>query len=400
MLLRYGYGHPAMLLLLWLIPTITILARAQEASENFQKHTISSQGINASYIGYGATLTNLFVSDQNGTMRDVVLGYDRGEQYLNDSDHAHTYFGATVGRYAGRMKNASLVLGGMTYNVSANENGGADSLHGGKVGYDQRNWTLVDANETSITFMLFDDAFEGYPGRVVTYATFSVGPGASLTSRLVSIPLDAATPIMLTTHPYFNLDGFADPSDPTILGHTLYLPYSSRYVEIDNIEVPTGQIGTVTASSTDSRLLDFTSPRTLGSSINADIHQCGFNCTGIDTNFIIDRPSSSGPSSSAFRVLTLSSNVSGIKFDLFTNQQALIVYTCNKLNGSIPLKDNQQHASDGTMMYADMHGCVAIETQGWIDGVNYPEWGQQSYQIYSNATEPAVLWTRYEFGLV
>lgn len=387
-------------LFICLIPTVILWAQAQETSDNFQKHTISAQGINASYISYGATLTNLFVPDQDGTFRDVVLGYDQGSQYLNDTEHAHTYFGATVGRYAGRMKNASFTLDGVTYNVSANENGGADSLHGGKVGYDQRNWTLVSSNETSITFMLFDDAFEGYPGRVVTYATFSVGSGSSLTSRLISIPLDAPTPIMLTTHPYFNLDAFANPSDPTILGHTLYLPYSTRYVEVDNIEVPTGQIGTVTASDADSALLDFTSPRTLGSSINADIHQCGFNCTGIDTNFIIDRPPSSGATSSSFPVLSLSSNVTGIKFDLFTNQQALIVYTCNKLNGSIPLKQNQQHAPDGGTVYADMHGCVAIETQGWIDGVNYPEWGQQSYQIYDNSTEPAVLWTKYEFGLV
>ena len=299
------------------------------------------------------------------------------------------------------MKNATFSLNGVTSNITANENEGADSLHGGMIGYDQRNWTVIGSNDTTITFMLLDDGFEGYPGRVITYATFSVGLGPSLTSRLVSIPLDAPTPIMLTTHPYFNLDAFADPENPTVLNHTLHMPCSSRFIEIDNIEVPTGQIGTITASSDpQSRLLDFTSPRPIGSSINADIHQCGFNCTGIDTNFIIDRPASSGAESTAIPVLTLSSNLTGIKFDLYTNQQALIVYTCNKLTGTIALKESQHPADNGGTAYAEQHGCVAIETQGWIDGVNHPEWGQQDYQVFDNETGPAVMWTKYVFGLV
>lgn len=298
------------------------------------------------------------------------------------------------------MRNATFTLDGVTSHVTANDNNGADSLHGGTVGYDQRNWTIVNSNDSTITFMLFDDAFEGYPGRVVTYATFSVGPGPELTSRLTSIPLDAPTPIMLTTHPYFNLDAFVDPANPGIGGHTLTMPYSSRYVDIDNIEVPTGQISSVLTPGHQNNLLDFRTPRTLGSAISADIHQCGFNCTGIDTNFIIDRPPSSGTESNTDVVLTLSSNVTGIKFDLYTNQQALIVYMGNKLDGSIPLKQDQQHAKNGSTVYAGEHDCVAIEAQGWIDGINRPEWGQIVYQAFSNETMPSVMWVKYVFGLV
>ena len=298
------------------------------------------------------------------------------------------------------MKNATFSLYGTRYHVTANENNGADSLHGGTIGYDQRNWTIVDANDTAITFSLFDNGFEGYPGRVVTYATYSVGPGPTLISRLVSIPLDAPTPIMLTTHPYFNLDAFVDGTKPTIGDHTLYMPYSSRYVDIDNIEVPTGQISSVLTPGIQNQLIDFTTPRTIGSALNADVQQCGFNCTGVDTNFLIDRPVSSGVESNTYPVLTLSSNVTGIKFDLYTNQQALIVYTCNKLTGTIPLKTDQQHGPNGQTLYAGEHDCVAIEAQGWIDGINYPEFGQMDYQVYTNETLPAVLWVKYAFGIV
>ena len=299
------------------------------------------------------------------------------------------------------MKNGTFTLNGVTSHVTENENDGQDSLHGGIVGYDQRNWTMVSQNQSSITFMLEDDAFEGYPGKVVNYATFSVAmgeEGPSLATRLVSIPLDGPTPIMLTTHPYWNLNAFVSGTNPNILDHTLSMPYSMRYVKIDNIEVATGDIGVV--SSQDKGLLDFTSPRSLGESLSANVQECGFNCTGIDTNFIIDRPPSAGTESTAITVLSLSSNITGIKFDLYTNQQALIVYTCNKLNGSIPLKQSQQHSQNQTTVYATEHSCVAIETQGWIDGINHPEWGQQEYQVFSYDTQPAVMWVKYVFGLV
>lgn len=304
------------------------------------------------------------------------------------------------------MRNATFTLGNTTHHVSANENHGADSLHGGIVGYDQRNWTIVSHTTTTITFSLLDDAFEDYPGRVMNYATFTVsgGEAPSLTSRLVSIPLDESTPLMLITHPYFNLDAFVNTTDPTILEHTLHMPYSDRYVEIDSIEVATGAIGSTTDTP-----LDFTSPSTLGSSIKAGVQQCGADCIGIDTNFIIDRafpaslatgvysPSANNVPSTA-PVLTISSSRTGITMDVYTNQPALIVYTCNKLNGTIPLKASQQ-PSDGEKLFAQKHGCVAIETQGWIDGVNHPEWGQLGQQVYGSETGVSEMWTRYVFGV-
>ncbi|KAL6716036.1 hypothetical protein ACLMJK_006998 [Lecanora helva] len=242
-------------------------------------------------IGYGAQLTNLFVHDNDDQPQDVVLGYDQGAQYINDTENEHTCFGVGVGRYAGRVKNGTFTINGQTSHVTENENNKADSLHGGIIGYDQRNWTVISHNETSITFMLDDNGYESHPGRVINYATFSVATtseGPSLTSRLVSNAIDGSTPSMLTTHPYWNLNAFINPANVDILDHTLYMPYSSRYTEIDNIEVATGVIGTIKDQSNHPSLLDFTSPRSIGDSLQSDVHECGFNCTGIDTSIIID----------------------------------------------------------------------------------------------------------------
>ena len=68
----------------------------------FQKYSLTANGINATFIPYGARLTNLFVKDKHGQYQDVVLGYDNATQYLHDTETNHAYFGPIVGRYANR----------------------------------------------------------------------------------------------------------------------------------------------------------------------------------------------------------------------------------------------------------------------------------------------------------
>ena len=93
-----------------------------------QKFTISAEGINASFINYGARLTNLYVNDKNGNPQDVALGYDTPTQYINDTNTIHSYYGAVVGRYANRIKNGTFTVDGVTSNIPENENNGSDTL--------------------------------------------------------------------------------------------------------------------------------------------------------------------------------------------------------------------------------------------------------------------------------
>lgn len=90
--------------------TLGALVQNSSGSSVFTKYTISAPGISASFIPYGATLTNLLVPDKNGNPQDVILGYDSGTSYLNDTETAHTYFGAVVGRYANRIKNGTFTV--------------------------------------------------------------------------------------------------------------------------------------------------------------------------------------------------------------------------------------------------------------------------------------------------
>ena len=341
--------------------------------------------------------------DRNGDVQDVVVGYDDPMQYLIDSETNHTYFGAIVGRYANRIKNGTFVLDGNTYHIPENEFGGLTTLHGGTVGYDQRNWTVVASSNDSITFGFLDDALEGFPGTVYTQATFSVenvmtGPFGvvtpRLTSRMTSMALNIPTPIMLANHIYWNFNAF---KSPTILNDTtLWMPYSDRFIDIDNLEVPNGTLSTVQSYPP----LDFTSPKLVGRDIYSS-HLAGFNSTGYDNAFILDRPPSSWLQDSNYPVLSAWSQDTGIKMDLSTNQQGLQVYSCIGQNGTIPVKPSQvarNGNATGSVKYVNQFGCIVFETQDWIDGINQPEWGRSEWQIFSSSTGPAVVYATYDFS--
>ena len=75
-------------------------------------------GLVAKVTNFGAVLVSLFVPDKNGNLADVVLGFDSLENYFKNDI---CYFGSTVGRNSNRVKNASFVLNGTTYNLDKNE---------------------------------------------------------------------------------------------------------------------------------------------------------------------------------------------------------------------------------------------------------------------------------------
>jgi aldose 1-epimerase len=65
-------------------------ALAAQGTDPFQKYNLSAPGINATFIGYGARVTNLYVYDKNGNSQDIVLGYDDPHQYVKDDATNHT----------------------------------------------------------------------------------------------------------------------------------------------------------------------------------------------------------------------------------------------------------------------------------------------------------------------
>ncbi|KAF2858593.1 galactose mutarotase-like protein [Piedraia hortae CBS 480.64] len=355
------------------------------------KYELVSQGIRAQFIPYGASLTNLFIRDVHGVERDVVLGYDNASFYSESAFHPH--LNGVPGRYANRIKNGTFKIDGVEYHTDLNENG-KDTLHGGRDGWDYRNWTVVAYSQDSITFSLTDpDGKEGFPGEVVANVTYFVTP-YQWHLRMTAAALTKKTPLMLSSHTYWNLDGFQNPDTPLALDHTLHLPFAGLRTEVDSILIPTGNILHNEAGG----LHDWwSSPKRLGANFSnpALAGQCGSGCTGYDNCYIFNRPPPQKPTPDAI----LSSPYSGIKVEVSTNQGAFQVYTCNNLQGGLALKETQGFFQDSSRpRVVKDHGCIVMEVQDWIDGINHPEWGRK--QIYGPGDEQYVLEARYEFSLM
>ncbi|KAK5071773.1 hypothetical protein LTR64_004451 [Lithohypha guttulata] len=375
------------------------------SSAQLTEYTLQAENITAVILPYGARLVSLLVPDRNGVAQDVAVGYDNGSQYPVDTATNHTYFGAVVGRYANRIKNGTFTIGGNTFRVPANEHNGTNTLHGGTIGYDQRNWTVAAVNGSAITLTLLDTGFENFPGTVLTTATFAVsaypsGPQGQMrprfTTRLVSVALDQPTPIMLSNHIYWNLNAF---QAENILNDTYYwMPYSDRYIQTDGNLIPNGTFG----MTADNPGLNFQSPKLVGTAVDqtAGHDYCGTNCTGIDNAFCVDRPVEVGQTS-LVPVFHAWSETTGIQMDVSTNQIGLQIFTCMSQDGSIPIKQAQRQRNQGVQgatQHINKFGCFALEPQVYIDGINNPQWGVNGYEIFSPTTGPSVNHATYDFS--
>lgn len=55
--------------------------------------------------------------------------------------------------------------------------------------------------------------------------------------------------------------------------------------------------------------------------------------------------------------------------------------------------------AEGRERTIQQYGCVVMEVEDWIDGINQPEWGRGKKQIFGPGDEPYVLQASYRFSL-
>ena len=94
----------------------------------------NSKGVEISISNLGAIIQTFQVPDRYGNPTDIVLGFDRMEQYLEpDYLKTMTYLGAIIGRYANRIGNSGFEIDGVHFPVSANL--APHQIHGGDEGF-------------------------------------------------------------------------------------------------------------------------------------------------------------------------------------------------------------------------------------------------------------------------
>lgn len=196
---------------------------------------------------------SLRVPDRDGVFDDIVLGLDTPEEYEADRN----YFGATVGRFAGRIYRGRFALDGELYQLPLNH--GHHHLHGGTTGFSHHLWTpeeRITYLEVGVIFRRRSPAGEeGYPGTLDVEAAYWLDDRDRLRVEYRA-RTDAPTHVNLANHTYFNLAGQGSVAD-----HRLQLR-AGTWLPTDAQGIPMGGVATVAGTD-----LDFTEPTALDRSL-------------------------------------------------------------------------------------------------------------------------------------
>jgi aldose 1-epimerase len=337
-------------------------AYGQVAGQPIDIYTLrATSGLEARIMTYGAALVSLKTQDRDGQFSNVVLGFDSVEPYLAGVP----YFGATVGRYANRIADATFKLEGKEYRLSKND--GPNSLHGGTEGFDKRVWkaeAMSREGSSVLRLTLVSPAGDqGYPGKLTVHVAYR------LAQNSLEIDFDAKstapTPVNLANHAYFNLTG--DPTR-TILGHTLKIN-AERFTPINATLIPTGELRAVANTP-----FDFRRSYSVGERIEAADEQLKFG-KGYDHNWVLARSTAHELETAA----TLSDPFSGRTLEIRTTQPGIQFYSGNFLDGG--------QSGRGTIFKYRTGLC--LETQHFPDSPNqatFPSTILRPGQTYNERT--------------
>jgi aldose 1-epimerase len=319
----------------------------------------NSKGVQARIMNYGGIVVSLSVPDRSGNFGDVVLGYEKLEDYVKDTP----YFGCLVGRYGNRIGKGRFTLNGQAYNLATNN--GPNHLHGGIKGFDKVMWgaTVKDnEKEPSLTLKYVSkDGEEGYPGTLSVTAVYTLTDHNEL--RLdYTATTDKDTVCNLTHHSYFNLAGSGD-----ILKHEVTI-LADRFTPVDAGLIPTGELRPVEGTP-----FDFRKPAAIGARVNDKDEQLKFG-GGYDHNWVINKVAK-GKLGLMARVYE---PTSGRVMEVLSTEPGLQFYCGNFLDGHLIGK--------GGKAYQFRNG-FCMEPQHYPDSPNRPEFPSvvlKKWQVYKN----------------
>ena len=173
----------------------------------------NATGASIELTNLGATWVSANMPNRYDVFENILLGYDHAEGYLKDT----YYMGATVGRFANRIHQASFSIEGTTYLLEKND--GENTNHGGLSGFHKKIWQWK-RTASGIRFLLHSpDMKGGYPGNVQAEVEYQFTETNELTISYHGTT-DRPTYLNLTNHAYFNLSG----DKRKITEHELMIP--------------------------------------------------------------------------------------------------------------------------------------------------------------------------------
>jgi aldose 1-epimerase len=326
----------------------------------------NDNGMRVDITNYGATVVRLFVPDKDGQLSDIVLGYNTLGEYIANSP----YFGCIVGRFGNRIAHGTFSLNGKEFQLAKNnEPGGIPChLHGGVKGFDKRVWetkAVFDQERPGIELhYLSEDGEEGYPGNLDVTVYYRLSENNEFIIEY-SATADKPTPVNLTHHSYFNLQG---EGNGDILDHILVL-HADHFTPVDTGLIPTGMIQPVKDTP-----FDFTSPHKIGKRIDYDNQQLRFG-GGYDHNWVLGKKKNE-----LIPAATVYEPSSGRFMEIWTTEPGLQFYSGNLLDGHIIGKSGKAYPC---------RSGFCLETQHFPDSPNkenFPSVILNPGEVYKSST--------------
>ena len=308
----------------------------------------NSRGVTAYIMTLGAALQSLSVPDRYGKSADVVLGHATPAEYLAKRQ----YFGATVGRFANRIRGGQFTLDGKHYTLETND--GPNHLHGGLRGLDNVVWKLDSVSNGKVASVVMSYTSPagagGYPGTVNVTATYSLNDANEL-SVTYQATTDQPTVINISNHSYFNLAGEAGQED--ILAHRLTL-LADAYTPVDATLIPTGERRNVAGTP-----FDFRQPMPIGSRVRDGRDEQIRIGRGYDHNYVLR-----GEAGILRLAARLEHPGSGRVLEILTTAPGIQFYSGNFLDGTTVGKSGR--------IYRQGDG-LCLEPQVFPDAPNRPD---------------------------
>ncbi|MEW9501714.1 aldose epimerase family protein [Jeotgalibacillus marinus] len=302
----------------------------------------NDNGLQVECINYGGIITKILTTDRDGNLENIVLGYDTIQEYEKNSP----YFGAVVGRVAGRIKEGKFSLEGNTYQVTQNEN--QHHLHGGYKGFSQVLWdtnVIEKENEVTIEFSYFSpDGEDGYPGNLQMNVKYTVNHDNELIISYYGF-CDQTSLLNVTNHTYFNLSGNLKRD---VLDHELTIN-SDKFIELNEELLPTGKI-----ADARNTVFDFRKGRKIREGVHSTHPQNILVKKGYDHPFLLN--------ANHQNEIILADQDSGRTLIVETDEPSVVLYTGNKLEGELSIRGTKARNYLG----------LCLETQAPPDSIHQP----------------------------
>jgi aldose 1-epimerase len=336
-----------------------------EGQEVIEYTLTNDHGVSLSAIPYGATVTKIVTPDKEGNRHNITLNVET----LEDMVKHRPFYGATIGRVAGRITKGTFSLDGKTYQIDTNE--GENMLHGGPKGLDTKLWDVevhTGTEEASLTFSYESPAGDnGFPGNLALKVVYILTNNNEWKIDYMA-QTDEPTLFNPTNHIYFNLTG--DIKQP-ILDHELELA-SSYYASVGEDMLPTGKLESVEGTP-----FDFTVSKPLKEALLSD-HEQIKPIAGLDHPFVLDQKGAEYQGK-------VVDPESGRFVKLVTDQNSVVIYTHNEAVDDFSIQ------GEAAKQYAGF----TLETQTLPDAINQPGFGN----IILRPSETYTAQTVYQFGV-